>query len=81
MVPVFYSKACRKCDAAENIGEEAEEHECPKNFEGSSKRMESSTILKMVQDAFYYRYFIVDVIVGDNDSTMRDVLKHPSKGA
>ena len=29
---VLCSKACRKCDAAENRGEEAEEHEYPKNF-------------------------------------------------
>ena len=45
---VLYSKACRKSDAAENIGEEAEEHECPKNFEVSSKSMEASAILNMV---------------------------------
>ena len=29
---VLYSKACRKCDAAEKRREEAEEHKCPKNF-------------------------------------------------
>ena len=50
---VLYSKACRKFYAAEKRREEAEEHECPKNFEGSSKSMESSEILKMVEDAFY----------------------------
>ena len=48
---VLYSKACRKCDAADKRGEESEEHECPKNFEGSSKSMEASAILKMVEDA------------------------------
>ena len=36
---VLYSKACWKFDAAENRGEEAEEHECPNNFEGRSKSM------------------------------------------
>ena len=45
---VLYLKACRKCDAAENRREESEEHECPKTFEGSSKSMEASAILKMV---------------------------------
>ena len=59
--------------------EEAEEHEFPKNFEGSSKSMEASAILKMVEDAFYNRFIIIDVIVSDDDSTMRAVLKHPSK--
>ena len=43
--------------------------------------MEASAILKMVEDAFYNRFFVIDVIVSDNDSTMRAVLKHPSKGA
>ena len=78
---VLYSKAFRKCDSAEKRGEEAEEHEYPKNFEGSSKSMEASTILKMVEDAFYNRFFIIDVIFSDNYSTIRTVLKHISKGA
>ena len=66
----LYSKASRKCDFAENRGEEAEEHKCPKKFEGSSKSMEASDIFKMVEDAFYNRFFIVDGIVSDDDSTM-----------
>ena len=70
IVMVLYSKAYRKCDSAIKIGDEAEEHECPKNFEGSSKSMESSAILKMVEDAFYNLFFIIDVIVSDNGSTM-----------
>ena len=53
---VLYSKACRKCDPAYRRGEEAEDQECPKNFEGSSKSMEASAILKMVEDALYYRF-------------------------
>ena len=77
---VLYSKACRKCDSTEKKGEEAEEHECPKNFKGSSKSMEASAILNMVEDAYYNRFFIIDVIVSDDDSMMRAVLKHPSIG-
>ena len=75
---VLYSKACRKCDSAENRREESEEHEWPKNFEGSSKSMEASAVLKIVQDAFYNRFFIVDVIVSDDYSSIRAVLKHSS---
>ena len=60
--------------------EEAEEHECPKNFKGISKSMEASAILNMVEDAFLNRFFVIDIIVSDDDSTMRAVLKHPSKG-
>ena len=67
---VLYSKTCQRCDAAEKIREEAEEHECPKNFEGSSKSMEASAFLKMVEDAFYNRFFIIDAIVSDDDRKM-----------
>ena len=50
---VFYSKARRKCDASENRGEESSEHGCSKSFEGISKRMEASAIMKIAEDAFY----------------------------
>ena len=43
--------------------------------------MEASTILKMVEDAFLNRFFVIDIIVSNDESTMRAVLKHPSKGA
>ena len=43
--------------------------------------MEASAILKMVEDAFYNFFFIIDVIVSNDDSTMQDVLNHPSKCA
>ena len=38
--------------------------------------MEASAILKIVEDALYNLFFIVDVIVSDDDSTMRYVLKN-----
>ena len=43
--------------------------------------MEASAILKMVEDAFYNCFFIIDVIFSDDDSTMRAVLKFPSKSS
>ena len=43
--------------------------------------MEASAIMKMVGDAFYNRFFIIDVIVSNNDSSIRAVLKHTPKGA
>ena len=67
---VLYSKACSKCDTAENRREEAEEHECPKNFEGCSKIMEASAILKIVEDSFYNHFFIIDFVISNDDSTM-----------
>ena len=41
--------------------------------------MEDFAILKMVEDAFYNRFFIVDVIVSNDDSTMLAVLNHSYK--
>ena len=41
----------------------------------------ASAILKYLEDTLYNRFFVVDVIVSDDDSTMQAVLKHPSKGA
>ena len=77
---VLYSKACRKSDSAEKKGEESEEHERPKNFKVSSKSMEASAILKMVEDAYYNRFFIIDVIVSNDYSIVQAVLKHPIIG-
>ena len=62
-------------------GEEAEEHECLKNFKGRSKSMEASEILSMVEDALYNCFFIIDGIVSNYDNTMQAVIKHPYKGA
>ena len=77
---VLYSKACQKCDAAEKRLEEAEEHECSKNFEEGSKCMQASAIQNMVEDALYNHFFIIDGIVSDYGRTMRHILKHTSKG-
>ena len=43
--------------------------------------MEASAILKMVEDAFYDQFFVVDVIISYNDSTVQAVVKHPLIGA
>ena len=77
----LYSKAFRKCDSAETIGEKAEEYVCPKNFKGSSNSMETFVTTTMVDDALYNNFFIIDVIVRYNSSTMLSVIKHTSKGA
>ena len=36
--------------------------------------------MKMVEDTFYNRSFIVHVIVSNDDNTIQAVLKHPSIG-
>ena len=53
----------------------------PKELQGKLKNMEASAIMKMVEDTLYNRFYIIDAIDRDYDSTMRDVLNNPSKGA
>ena len=43
--------------------------------------MKAAEILKMVEDAFRDHCFIIDVIVSDNDRTMRSMLKHTLIGS
>ena len=43
--------------------------------------MEASEIMKMVENEFYNRFFIIDVIFSDDHITLKDVLNHPYKGA
>ena len=43
--------------------------------------MEDSANMKMVEDAFYNFFLIIDVIVSNDESTLRSVFKHPYKGA
>ena len=43
--------------------------------------MEATAIMKMVEDAFLNCFFVIDIIVSDDDSTIRAMLKHPPKGA
>ena len=50
-------------------------------MERSSKIMEASAILKMVKYAYHNHFFIIDVIVRNNESTMRALLNYPFKGA
>ena len=42
--------------------------------------MEASAILKMVEDELYNHFFIIDIIVSDNESTIQAVLKRPYIG-
>ena len=66
----------RMYDAAVKRGEEIEEHDYPRNFEGISKSMESGAILKMTEYAFRHCCYIIYIIVSDNEIKMQAVLKN-----
>jgi hypothetical protein len=53
----------------------AEGHRCPKNFEGSSKAMESIAAAELVTKAYHTGRIYVKTVVGDDDSTTRSVLQ------
>ena len=42
--------------------------------------MKASAILNMLYDALYNHFFVIDLIVINDDSTMRAVLNYPSIG-
>ena len=69
-------KLCSVCTVAEKVGKEPEEHECCKNYKGSSKGMEAFAALELVKKAYFDRGFIVGFIVAGDDSSMKALLHH-----
>ena len=43
--------------------------------------MLAGVIIKMVEDAFRHRCFIIDAIISNNNIKMQDVIKYSSRGA
>ena len=69
---IVYSKKCTKCDIAIKMGEEPMDRgDCVRNYKtGSSKAMEASTALELIIN-LHERGISVQVIVLDDDSTIR----------
>ena len=70
---IILSKKCNICSTSTN--NPPPPHTCPKNYDGSSKGMEAEGSLCLCIRAFERRYQI-GIIVSDDNSTMRAVLKH-----
>ena len=77
---VLFSKIlcglCHICDNAKKSNKKAKKHDCIKNWDGSSKRMEAQAILDMCISCPYNRNFVAHWIISDDDSSMRAVLRH-----
>ena len=71
---VVLSKKCNICSTSNP----PTQHKCPKNYDGSSKGMEAEGSLRLCKRAWERRYTI-GIIVSDDDSTMRAILKHSHK--
>lgn len=70
------SRLCRICDTAKSLGVTPRMHNCIKNCDCTSKRMESIAILRMVSSCPKFRKFVSDWIISDDDSSMRAILQH-----
>ena len=72
------SKKCKICENANKKDETPTYHECPHNYNGSSKGMEAQNALhltiKMYKDS--KSKIFVENIVADDDSSLRALLKH-----
>ena len=66
------SKFCSICS---KNGENADEHECTKNFTGSSGSMEPAALVQMAHELYLKYYVILGVIVADDDSSIRAQMK------
>ena len=79
IIKVFVTtKHCRACENRKTKGMEKVEHEdCPANYVGSSKGMESEAIVEMIRSGYKDDDgFIVGFICMDDDLTTRSQLKH-----
>ncbi|XP_062576921.1 uncharacterized protein LOC134267321 isoform X2 [Saccostrea cucullata] len=74
------SKDCRKCSFHTNMGKTPPEHKCCKNWEGSSKAMESNVAVELV-NKIEKENVEVSVLVMDDDCTtmarINEEIPHP----
>ena len=74
---VVFCKDCRKCMEAEKKGVPPEPHaNCPRNYNNSSKAMESDGAVKLVLQIHnqYNKMVCINHFLGNNDSTTRSLL-------
>eukprot|EP00957_Ditylum_brightwellii_P191252 14562595-Ditylum_brightwellii.AAC.1 len=55
LAAMICSKMFGICVSAKRLGKESGEHDCCKNYKGSSKGMEAFVVLELVKKAFHDR--------------------------
>ena len=79
------SKRCSVCSAAKAKDEELPpDHDCPRNFKGSSKAMEAEGALALVTGLFEDHQdsnVFVEALVMDDDASTRAILSHPTNNS
>ena len=76
---IIVTKECRLCSFYEAQIKGPPNHDCPRNYTGSSKAMESDAALSLYETILYdsKKKKALRSIVSNDDSTMRAFLKHP----
>ena len=72
----IYAKQCQFCETHEREeNEEIPNHECPKNFNGTSKSMESMAAHELYTSLYTEEQVHAQWIIADDDSSMRSQLQ------
>jgi hypothetical protein len=74
-----YAKGCRKCEEAVKKGKIATTHNCPRNYEGSSKGMECFGLMECVLKLHDNHNICIKKFVLDDDAMTRAYIKHSYK--
>jgi len=75
----IYSRSCSVCRGfyrKHEVHEQVPEHECVKNYDGSSGSMEPMAVLDMYISLYDQKSVVVGRIVTDDDSTIKAKLKY-----
>ena len=77
---IVSSEMCRVCSSAEKNGEEPSDHVYPKNYDGSSRAIETDAALHLYKELYQKsnKNLYLKAIVADDDTSMRLLLKHTS---
>ena len=72
------TKFCNTCEVAKRMNKDVRKHDCVQNYKGSSKGMECHAALLLVESVYDFSDGLVymDVLVADDDSTMRSYVSY-----
>ena len=76
IVWILFSKRCAICRAhgAANgaaVGGPVRDHDCSKNYRGSSKAMESRAVLDMYVQMYRTKQVTIGLVIADDDTSMK----------
>jgi hypothetical protein len=67
------SKTCKRCDVAAKTGNSVPEHDCRKNWGGSSKAMDPAIAVDILNDIKGKGYEVRKIIMDDDATTIAKI--------